>query len=174
MTLSKALTGVLCALILTTTAWGYIGDGDIGYTLTIGNPVSPDSTVEAPPYFFATHDAAGFSDWIYYGKSPEHNHAYHELLSGEWGAGIFYNGINTERIDPGFPKRKAMWLTQRFDFPYWYTGNDFHKFGTCQATENTNNPTPLKDTGRSFIANDEIFLASSGETAYYGVVTSEN
>lgn len=63
----------------------------------------------------ATLDAAGYSDGIWYGNTEMHEHAYHEVLSGEWGAAIYYDGINRPlTINPNDdPARKqAMWLTK--------------------------------------------------------------
>jgi len=39
-------------------------------------------------------DAAGFSDNFFWGTSPRHNFEEHEMLSGEWGAAIYYPGIS--------------------------------------------------------------------------------
>ena len=69
------------------------------------------------PYFVAKFDETGYSDAIDYERSPEHDYGRHELLCGEWAAAVFYEGINTELIDPDLPGRKAMWLTDRFAAP---------------------------------------------------------
>lgn len=106
----------VCAVVIVCmgTAAGYFG----GYELTIGNPVLDRGGMgeEKAPYFFATMDAAGYSDWIYYGPSPDHADAYHEVLSGEWGAAIYYDGINrpltvNPNDDPS--RRQAMWVTKK-------------------------------------------------------------
>ena len=43
------------------------------------------------------------------------------MLSGEWGAAIYYDGIDTDPIDANEPDgaRKAMWLTDKFIEPTW-------------------------------------------------------
>ena len=60
-------------------------------------------------------DAAGYSDKFYWGASPpslRHAAEYeHEMLSGEWGAAIYYGGIATGD--------QAMWLT---DYSYGRIG----------------------------------------------------
>ena len=75
-------------------------------TFTIGDDTP---LTDEAPYFYGTFDAAGFSDIIYWGDSPNHGCNYHEVLSGEWGAAIFYDSISTEP--------NAMWLTNKFLFP---------------------------------------------------------
>lgn len=80
-------------------------------TLTLGNTYKRDVLgVATPPYFYATLDAAGYSDAVYYGLSERHNYYMHELLSGEWAAAVYYDGIDTEPIDPNDPNmgNKAM------------------------------------------------------------------
>jgi hypothetical protein len=57
-------------------------------------------------------DYAGYSDVIEYGYSLEHPYTYHELLSGEWAAAIYYDGIEDAP--------QAMWLTDKFLFPGCY------------------------------------------------------
>jgi len=117
-----------------------------GKSLTLGDK---DQTNRAP-YFFGTFDAAGYSDWIYYGPSPFHEFDYHEILSGEYGAAIYYNGIGTQN-------QNAMWLTRQFDFPDWITNSDFVMGSICQAWADPNsNPAPLYDTGKSIIHNNHI------------------
>ncbi|MCX5636986.1 MAG: hypothetical protein NTX52_04740 [Planctomycetota bacterium] len=69
-------------------------------------------------------DAAGYSDGIYYGQTDIHNFGLHEVLSGEWGAAVYYDGINTSPTkDPNDPpdRRQAMWLTDMFVYPSWGT-----------------------------------------------------
>jgi len=61
------------------------------------------TTNNVKPYFHASLDYGGYSDWIYYQQSTLHPYSSHELLSGEWGAAIYYDGIDTDPIDPLFP-----------------------------------------------------------------------
>jgi len=120
--------------------------------LTIGNitAYNGDPSLKKP-YFYGIFDAAGFSDGIYYGRSPIHPFNYHEFLSGEWGAAIYYDGIDTNS--------KAMWLTDEFLYPDWPTYNDFiiDPSYTPRAWQDpNNNPSPLVDTGRSVIKNSKV------------------
>ena len=54
---------------------------------------------ERAPYFFGDIDASGYSDVIWYTRSPSHPYGYHEILSGEWASAIYYDGIDTDLID---------------------------------------------------------------------------
>ncbi len=112
--------------------------------------------------FWGRLDAAGYSDdGFYYGPSPSHPvSGYHELLSGEWGAAVYYDGIHTTWIDPVNPNKgkKAMWLTNLFEYPNWYTNSDFvvssdpAKQPRSWADPN-GNPAPQNDTAISYIDN---------------------
>jgi len=99
-------------------------------------------------------DVGGFSDWWYWGYSSLHPHNSHEMLSGEWAAAVYYDGIDDE--DPN----KAMWLTDAFSFPTWYTGSNFSKKGDPEtsygAWDDPNNPCVGNDTAKSIIADDNV------------------
>lgn len=154
---------VLCifCVLFSASSFGLID----GKKLTIGD----SSQQGGAPYFYATLDAAGYSDWIFYGNSPDHDYGYHELLSGEYGsAAIYYDGIGTTIINPSTGDRQAMWLTQQFEYPYWPTNSNFTAPGICAASSNPNNPTPLMDTGQSFITNGDVEI-----TVDYEVVDLE-
>lgn len=69
------------------------------------------------PYWDAKVDAAGYGDYFNWWESPYHPHESHELLSGEWAAAIYYDGIDTGD--------SSMWLTDKFIEPYWETNSDF-------------------------------------------------
>jgi len=100
------------------------------------------------PYWDATLDAAGYGDEFWWGNSPYHPHAYHELLSGEWGAAIYYEGIATDS--------NAMWVTNYFQVPDWDTMNDFGVQTAFSSWDHANNPVDVYDTGQSVIKNDEV------------------
>ena len=127
--------------------------------ITIGDTVQTDILPNGrAPYFYGTFDAGGFSDWIYYGRSTIHQYSYHEVLSGEWGAAIYYDGIDTspiDALDPNSPYQ-AMWLTDYFDYPYWTTNSDFQITGTPTSYNDSSNPTPLNNTAISKIVNGDI------------------
>jgi len=129
-----------------------LGDVNLGY-----DP-EPNGT---PPYVYAMLDHAGYSDKIYYRRSPKHSYQVHELLSGEWGAAIYYNGIQDGP--------KAMWLTDKFVYPNWYTGNDLlvpdNPGVPVGHWQDQNNPTPLYDTGRSVIKNAQVRIQIDYEIA---------
>ncbi|OXU14512.1 hypothetical protein [Sedimentisphaera salicampi] len=94
--------------------------------ITIGNNTkSEDGNNGVAPYFYGDYDAAGYSDWIYYGKSDIHEHSYHELLSGEWAAAVYYDGISSGN--------QGMWLTDLFEYPNWQTNSDFEIYGIPSA-----------------------------------------
>ncbi len=141
---------VCCFLLGSVSVWGAF-DGQL---LRIGD----NNEQGVAPYFYGDMDAAGYSDWIWYGSSPIHDHGYHEVLSGEWGAAIYYDGIDTNLTnDPNDANRQqAMWLTKDYVFPSWPTNSDFVFGGTCAAQQNPNNPAPLYDTGKSVVYNDEV------------------
>lgn len=115
------------------------------------------------PYWYGTFDAAGFSDDFYWDNSPYHPHDYHELLSGEWGAAIYYDGIST---DPN-----AMWMTDYFLFPYWPTLSNFEIDTSCSGWNDQQNPVDGYDTGRSVIKNSEVEITIDYEIADIGSST---
>lgn len=65
-------------------------------------------------------DTAGYSDDFYYNRTDLHSYGTHEMLSGEWAAAIYYDGIAAEP--------NAMWLTNRFVDPDWTTNSDFEDY----------------------------------------------
>jgi hypothetical protein len=109
-----------------------------------------DGSFQQEPYFYATINSAGYSDEFLYGKSPTHSHGgYHELLSGEWAAAVYYDGIGTQ-------DQKAMWLTDEFIDPDWITDSDF-------VVPAVYTPYPLEGstaiptfTGQTSVVNDAI------------------
>jgi len=116
----------------------------------------------ASPHWFAKFDGGGFCDWWHWGESDLHPvSGYHEMLSGEWAAAIYYDGIVT---DP-----HAMWLTDYFRFPYWDTNSEF-ELELATGWHDPTNPVPvsqgkvsdlgefidMNDTGRSIISNAEV------------------
>ena len=117
-----------------------------------------------PRVFDATLDAAGYSDVINWGFSDYHPYDSHELLSGEWGAAIYYNGILSEP--------KTMWLTNRFICPNWDPTNSnfvFDSWPEKWAWDNPNNPVEGYDTGRSVITNNEVEITIDYEIADGGI-----
>lgn len=98
-------------------------------------------------------DAAGYSDKFWWGLSPRHPYSEHEMLCGEWGAAIYYDGIATGE--------EAMWLTDKFLYPDWDTYCDFTIEADPAAWDDPNppatgNPVVGNDTGTSTIENPEV------------------
>ena len=54
-------------------------------------------------------DKAGYADWWWWGYSERHD-SYHEMLCGEWAAGIKYSVSGTTKFE---------WLTDWFSYPDW-------------------------------------------------------
>jgi len=125
--------------------------------------------------FHATNDAAGYSDWVWYGPTEGHDHPYHEILSGEWGAAIYYDGIDTAlTVDPNDSptRRQAMWLTQRFSFPDFYTNSDFVYGDTCVGYPDSINPVPNNDKGISVIRNQQVEITIDYEVVDLELINS--
>ncbi len=149
----KYKMGVWIVVLGFMAGWGASVFGEMeGYSFTIGQ-------TSGEPYFYATVDSAGYSDAFYYGPSDLHSvDRFHELLSGEWGAAIYYDGIGTDLIDPVNPSlgHKAMWLTRQFQFPNWNTNSQFSTYGTYGAWHDNTNPAPGPNTGQSVIRNGKV------------------
>lgn len=61
---------------------------------------------------------SGYSDGWYWGRTSRHPQYSHEMLSGEFGAAIFYDGIHNNH---------ANWLTDFFSYPDWSPDTNFNK-----------------------------------------------
>jgi len=120
------------------------------------------------PYWYGKVDAAGYGDEFFWGESPYHPHqGWHELLSGEWAAAIYYDGIETDPC--------SMWLTDKFIEPYWETNSDFESDTEPNSWNDPSNPVnglPYEinndDTGQSVIANDEVEITIDFEMVDLG------
>jgi hypothetical protein len=116
------------------------------------------------PVSFGEFDAAGYSDWAYWGSSDRHGYEYHEMLSGEWAAAIYYEGIATGS--------QTMWLTDHFLWPNWTTLSDFSATSCSSwddpypplnpvppnetAKDHDQNTVTAYDTGQSVIHNGQV------------------
>jgi len=117
------------------------------------------------PYWYIRLDASAYADISYWYPSIRHNcGTAHEMLTGEWAAAIYYDGIATGE--------QAMWLTDEFQVPTWTTTSDFStvSYNTWNDENNPiwevppdppywpyDPPAPDKhDTGQSIIENDEV------------------
>jgi uncharacterized repeat protein (TIGR01451 family) len=132
----------------------------------IANATAPSQKVIElnNPYWNVTPiDTAGYSDKFYWGRSPRHPYGEHEMLSGEWGAAIYYDGIPTEPVDANYPDgpKKAMWLTDLFIYPTWETNSKFYVWiwPDPPSWDNLANPVEGLDTGRSVIRTGPVEVA---------------
>lgn len=128
------------------------------------------SNLSDKTFFYTFLDTAGYTDAILYGRSPIHNESFHELLSGEWAAAIYYDGIDTALIDPANPSlgHQAMWLTRYFEDPDWPTYCQFSTVGTPIVTNNTNNPVDGNDKARTVITNGKVQITIDYEVVDLG------
>ncbi len=101
------------------------------YATLPSDDYSSDNKIQSD-YWNAKFDGAGFGDEFYWGNSPYHPHSSHELLSGEWAAAIYYDGISTSP--------NAMWLTDEFIYPDWTTESDFIMDTMFSRWDDTYNP----------------------------------
>ncbi|MBN2021067.1 MAG: hypothetical protein JW749_12690 [Sedimentisphaerales bacterium] len=100
------------------------------------------------PYWKIELDAAGYSDWLGWFESPRHPYAFCDILTGEWAAAIYYDGISTAP--------NAMWLTSQFSVPDWNTNSDFVIYEDPNAWDDPCNPIVDNDTGYSVIRNGQV------------------
>ena len=79
---------------------------------------------------------SGYSDGWFWGKSDRHHNwnggdpmygDAHEMLSGEWVAAIYYDGIHDNR---------TQWLTNQFVYPDWQTYTSFYQDPNIQVWDN--------------------------------------
>ncbi len=69
------------------------------------------------PYWEIEYDRAGYVDITNWHTSPRHPFAVHEMMTGDWAAAVYYDGINQDN--------KSEWLTNQFEVPTFYTGSPF-------------------------------------------------
>jgi len=129
------------------------------------------------PVGFGEFDAGGYSDWYYWGQSPRHGYEYHEMLSGEWAAAIYYDGIATGN--------QAMWLTDYFLWPNWENFDNDFTVTSCSswddpsppgnpispnynAKDHAQNPVTAYDTGQSVIQNGQVRITIDYEMVDLG------
>jgi hypothetical protein len=115
------------------------------------------------PYWYILLDQAGYSDICYWFDTPRHPYGPHEMMTGDWAAAIYYDGIAGQ---------KAMWLTDSFIVPDWPTGNNFSTISyqawndpSNPIWENPNdppywpyNPADKCDTAQSIISNGQVYI----------------
>lgn len=62
------------------------------------------------PYWYILFDRAGYVDITEWYPSPLHDFGPHEMLTGDWAAAVYYDGIDTS-------SNQAAWLTDEFIIP---------------------------------------------------------
>jgi hypothetical protein len=75
----------------------------------------------ASPVWYIDQTDAGYSDFIIQTSGAFPPGAIHEFVSGEWGAAIGYDGI--ESVLP--PPQRTMWLEPDWSYPAWTTNSAF-------------------------------------------------
>lgn len=77
--------------------------------------------VYSSPIWYINQTDAGYSDYIIQTAGAFPQNAIHEFVSGEWGAAIGYDGIETRLPAP----QKTMWLEPEWTYPTWTTNSAF-------------------------------------------------
>ncbi|HEX40735.1 MAG TPA: LamG domain-containing protein [Phycisphaerales bacterium] len=151
-----------------------LGWSAVGVSIASAEAPSGAAVYIGSPSWYAQFDGAGYCDWCLWGESDGHEvEDYHEMLSGEWGAAIYYDGIESAPA--------AMWLTDKFIWPNWETNSDFTLVSASSwdnpsnpVTPNTDaedryhNPVTACDTGQSVISNSDIEITIDYEVVDLG------
>lgn len=120
------------------------------------------------PYWYIWFDRAGYVDITYWHPSERHSYGPHEMMTGDWAAAVWYDGINNG-------SNQAQWLTDRFieptfdttqifDFTQpptqaYYVENDPYNpvwTGTNQPSDPPYNPSGKYDSGWSKINDNKL------------------
>lgn len=105
----------------------------------------------ATPDWYVILGDAGYSDFIIYTSGAFPADYLHELISGEWGAGVGYDGIALPA-----PQR-TMWLAPTWDYPAWDTNSTFEVVEPLSFPEDLDGDGLVE--GRSIIANADLEVA---------------
>ena len=87
--------------------------------LTYQAEAAPEVVVN--PHWNITLTDFGYSDLLFYEDGPFPPGFLHEMISGEWGAAIGYDGIEISQAIA----EKSMWLEPFFAYPDWTTNSKF-------------------------------------------------
>ena len=132
-----------------------------------GAPRRATFTLECPEWEIIL-DAAGYCDAWYLKQVPGWYcvEDAHEVLSGEWAAAIYYDGIENSGYDASAPDGSAVWLPQVFILPTWATNSSFEEI-SIHASDNGSNPSGngTNDTAESVIANHQVTIKIDYEIA---------
>ena len=88
--------------------------------LLLATPVHSEVSFETPDWYIVLSDS-GYSDFLIYTSGNFPSGSLHEMLSGEWGAGIGYDGIESRLPPP----QKTMWFEPEWVYPSWTTNSQF-------------------------------------------------
>ena len=117
-------------------------------------------------------NSAGYSDsWLLTANALQNCRPVdYDLLSGEWAAAIYYDGVANSGNDPTAPPGTATWLVVDFWQPPWRTNSAFWLVEPPQAWDDPANPasTFMNDTGRSHISNSQVDIVIDYEIADLG------
>jgi len=104
------------------------------------------------PYWYINIDRAGYVDYTFYYPSPRHLASYHEMMTGDWAAAVWYPNIPTGT--------QAAWLTNRFIAPTCYTQQnfDFSKTDAYNVEDYLWNPVWFSDTDPVPTYRVQVFL----------------
>lgn len=83
------------------------------------------------PYWYMMFNRAGYMDITYWYPSQRHPYYAHEMMTGDWAAAVYYDGINITS--------EAEWLTNWFEVPDFYTNQHF-TFGNKSVSNDPCNP----------------------------------
>ncbi len=116
------------------------------------------------PYWYIWFDRAGYVDLTYYYPSPRHQvDGYHEMMTGDWAAAVWYQGIKQG-------SSQAQWFTEQFIIPDITTYTPFIKgdysvFNSscnpvwtdpCQPNPPPYNPGTKSDSGWSDVNDSKL------------------
>lgn len=88
--------------------------------LLLSTPALPETSFVTPDWYIVLSDY-GYSDFLIYTSGDFPTNSLHEMLSGEWGAGIGYDGIESRLSPP----EKMMWFEPNWVYPSWTTNSLF-------------------------------------------------
>ncbi|MFN7964062.1 MAG: hypothetical protein U0V87_00005, partial [Acidobacteriota bacterium] len=93
-------------------AFGWLASG-------VSTPAQ-EAQFSTPDWFVLLSDR-GYSDYLIYTSGEFPAGSLHEMLSGELGAAIAYDGIESYLVPP----QRAMWLEPDWVYPSWTTNSNF-------------------------------------------------
>ena len=125
--------------------------------------------LECPDWRFEV-DAFGYSD-VWFAKYMPNWYCLpgeHDVLSGEWAAAVYYDGIINGGGDPTAALRSAVWLSPAFILPTWMSNSSFTQV-SLTAYDDPTNPADgglgTSDTAQSIITNGQVNIQIDYEIA---------